>query len=81
LRKPDRDYQKLYDAIRAYKTFACVLESVWIIKTNDNPLDVVNNLSKHIDSNDYLFSSKISRDAAWTFNLPDNKQQWLNNNL
>jgi hypothetical protein len=80
LHKPARDYQTLYDAIMSYTDYKRVLESVWVIKTNLNALDVVNHLSGYVDSNDTVFTASLSRDVAW-LRIPDDVAGWLNSQL
>jgi hypothetical protein len=74
-----RDYDKLHDAIRAYGTWAHILESCWGIVTEDTAKDVRNNLTKHIDDDDGLFVVKSGNIAAWRNVLC--KNDWLNKNL
>lgn len=80
LRKPGRDYQKLYDAIRALGDSTHPLESVWIVKTNQSALDVVKHLRSYTDSNDALFAIKVSRNFGWV-GLTQNSGDWLERNL
>ncbi len=65
LRAPGRNYDKLYEAIKAYDTWAHITESTWFIKTSSTCVEVRDNLLTHMDSNDRLFVGKLSGAAAW----------------
>lgn len=65
LRAPGRNYDKLYEAIKAYGTWAHITESTWFIKTSSTCSEVRDNLLTHMDSNDRLFVGKLSGAAAW----------------
>ena len=79
LRKPGRNYQGLYDAIKSYGTWGKINDSTWIIKTSDSAVDIRDYLSIQIDYNDSLFIVKTAREAAWR-NVKA-KTEWLKNNL
>ena len=49
----DKDYSKLYEAIRNYGYFAHVLESVWIVNSSDSSTTIRDNLSSYMD--DFTF--------------------------
>ena len=74
-----KDYNALYDAIKAYGTWAHILESCWAIVTTDNATEVRDNLMKHMDGDDGLFVVKSGTEAAWT--KVNCKNQWLKDNL
>ena len=65
LRAPGRNYDKLYEAIKAYGKWAHITESTWFIKTSSTCAEVRDNLLMHMDSNDRLFVGKLSGPAAW----------------
>ncbi len=79
LKIPGRDYQRLYDAIKSYGTWAKINNSTWIVKTNDSAKDIRDYLVKHIDYNDSLFVINITREAAWR-NVRASAE-WLKKNL
>ena len=75
----DKDYSKLYEAIRNYGSFAHVLESVWIIKSSNSSKDIRDNLRSYIDNNDKLFVAKLSGESAW-LNLSKEVSDWIHQN-
>jgi hypothetical protein len=79
LRMPGRNYQSLYDAIKAFGTWGKITESTWAVISSLSALQVWEYLSKHIDSNDRLFVIKSGRDAAWRNAIADS--EWLKKHL
>ncbi|GIN39023.1 CRISPR-associated protein Cas2 [Heyndrickxia oleronia] len=77
---PNRDYNAVIDKIKSYGTWACPLESVWIIKTDDSAVTVRDNIASVMDSNDKLIVTKLSGEAAWR-NLSTGVSKWLKENL
>jgi hypothetical protein len=58
-------YRDLIDAIKAYRTWARVTESSWIVVTEDDASAIRDNLSQHMDDEDRLFVLKSGVAAAW----------------
>lgn len=75
----DKDYSKLYEAIRNYGSYAHVLESVWIIKSSSSSSNIRDNLISYIDSDDKLFVAKLTGESAWK-NLSKEVSNWIKNN-
>lgn len=75
----DKDYSKLYEAIRNYGYFAHVLESVWIVNSSDSSATIRDNLSSYMDSDDKLFVAKLSGESAWR-NLSTEISDWIKSN-
>ena len=59
LRKPNRNYSELYEAIKSFKAWWHQTESVWFIVTNKNAGDVRDFLMQFIDNNDKLFVIQV----------------------
>lgn len=77
LKKPGRDYNLLYDAIRSYGIWWHQTDSVWLIVSKDTAINIRSKLIKYIDSNDKLFVVALKREwAAVGFN--DKEYNWLN---
>ena len=74
-----KDYGKLYDAIKAYGTWAHIHESVWAVVTDDSAVTVRDTLLSHVDSDDRIFVVKSAGIAAWRGVLWS--AQWLQDNL
>jgi hypothetical protein len=60
------DYQELYDAIKAYGTWARVTESSWLIVTSKSSIDVRDHLLSFLHDQDRLFVLKSGVAAAWS---------------
>lgn len=80
LRKPGRNYDDLYDAIRAYNIWAKIAESVWFISTQDTCAAVRDKLSKTVDANDIIFVGELTGIAAWK-GLSTEVSEYLKSNL
>jgi len=79
LRKPGRNYDKLYEAIKAYGTWAHINESLWAVVTSQTAVQVRDNLLQQIDLNDRIFVIKSGTEAAWRNAIC--KTEWLKENL
>ncbi|MEO6728522.1 MAG: hypothetical protein ABIM99_01235 [Candidatus Dojkabacteria bacterium] len=78
LRK-DKDYKKLIAEIKNYGTYAKVLESFWVVVTNDTSEEIKENLSNHMDIDDGLIVVKSANVGSWKKVLCTG--QWLVDNL
>jgi hypothetical protein len=65
--KPESYYDDLNAQLQLRKGVR-ILESTWIIKTNETANELCNVLYRHINQDDRLFASQINR----------NRQGWLN---
>ena len=59
------DYKKLYAAIKAYGTWAHILESTWAVVSNGTASDVFDDLVQYVDSNDGLIVLKTAGVSKW----------------
>lgn len=60
-----RDYDDLYEAIKAYGTWAHILESTWAVVTRQSAGEILDDLRQHMDSDDGLFVVRSGGEAAW----------------
>ena len=72
-------YSRLYEAIRAYGTWAHITESCWAIKTESSTVDVRDALLRLMRPTDRLFVVQTSHIAAWNNTLC--KNDWLKENI
>ena len=79
LRAPGRNYDQLYDAIKAYGTWAHIVESTWAIVTDQKASEIRDHLQAFVDANDRIFVVKSGREGAWANVLC--KNEWLKENL
>lgn len=75
----ERDYEKLYEAIKSYDNWARITESTWAIITNKSAKEVRDNLVKSLDGDDKLIVIKSGEEAAWKNASCSN--EWLKKNL
>jgi hypothetical protein len=73
--KAYRNYDRFYDAIKSYGTWAKITESTWAIVTSQNTTQIRDLLMQHIDSDDRLFIIKSSGTSAWHNSIT--KIEWL----
>ncbi len=75
----DSVYQSLYDAIKAYGTWAHITDSCWAIKTECSAAEVRDALLNLLRPSDRLFVVQTAHVAAWhnTFCRND----WLKENI
>lgn len=79
LRKPGRNYDALYEAIKSYGTWAQITESTWFVKTGETCVQVRDRLLSVIDANDRLFVGELKGVAAWRNIICES--DYLKNNL
>lgn len=78
LRKPGRNYDDLYKAIKSAPSWCHAMDSYWFIKTNESPRIWADRLKEAIDSNDNLFVVDITGQAYWGW-MPQSVWDWLSN--
>lgn len=61
---PGRNYQPLFDYIKANYTWCKGLESVWLLDTKVSPAALRDELKKLVDGNDKIFVVRLSREWA-----------------
>lgn len=80
LSKPGRDYERLFEAIKALGSWWHCLESVWVVKTDLTCAQVRDHLVKHIDANDKLAVLELG--SGWASQgLDKNCNDCLRNNM
>jgi len=75
----DRDYDNLYIALKAYPDWGHVLESVWVIKSDDSATLIRDHLKSKMDNDDGLLVVKSTNVAAWSNVVCEN--DWLKENI
>ena len=74
-----RNYDALYAAIKAYRTWAHIHESLWAVVSKETATEVADSLVEHIDEDDRLFVLKSGNDAAWLNAIC--RDSWLKKHL
>ena len=73
-----KDYDKLFEAIKSMANgYTRPLKSVWIIGHDGSASDIVNELTKYMDSDDKLFVTLVTKDTSWTKTLAESSRNWL----
>ncbi|GAA5556964.1 hypothetical protein Asch01_01680 [Acinetobacter schindleri] len=79
LRK-QRNYEELYNKIKAYGTWCRPLKSCWIIASDKTAAQIRDDLKQVMDNDDGLLVTRLNPEAAWS-NLDDDKDNsttdWL----
>ena len=73
------DYEELYEAIKAYKTWAHITESTWAVVTDYNHKEIRDDLGKYLPKGSRLFVIKSGKAGAWRNVMCRN--EWLKERL
>ena len=73
-----RNYDDLYTALKNYPNWGHVLESVWVIKSDDSATTIRAYLKAKMDNDDGLFVVESANVAAWSHVIC--KNDWLREN-
>lgn len=76
LKTPGRNYNSLFEAVKAYGLWWHQTGSVWIIVSSDSATNIRNNLIKHIDQNDQLFVAALKGEWAGV-GFSDVEYNWI----
>jgi hypothetical protein len=76
---PERDYEELIDAIKSYGYYAHILESNWIVRSNDSASDIRDDLKPHIDLNDKLLVVECG--SGWATTFSNDNTEWMHDNF
>lgn len=77
---PNRDYDKIIEAIKSYGTWAHINESLWIVRSNKTSAEIRDHLKQNVDTNDKILVVQLTGVGAW-LNLSSDMSDWLKNNL
>lgn len=75
LKKPGKDYKGLYEELKKSPKWWHYLESTWLIHTNETADQLFDRLRSHIDENDYVLVTEVTRNrSGW---LPRKAWDWF----
>lgn len=77
--RPGRDYNSLYNALKAFPSWGKLTESTWAVVCDKSATEIRNYLRLYMDMSDRLIVIKSGQVAAWTQVMASN--QWLKENL
>jgi hypothetical protein len=75
----DGDYEALFDAIREYRSWAHITESLWAVVTEQSAVEIRDALGLYLPEGSRLFVVKSGVEAAWRRVIC--KTEWLKKNL
>jgi hypothetical protein len=81
LDSPGQNYDDLIAAIKEAGAWWHYLDSTWLVKTQLTAIELRDNLTEHIDTNDELLVIEVTGDAAAWIGFDDEGNQWLKDNL
>jgi len=82
LKKPGRNYDALYKAIKALGSWAKPAESVWVVTgANLTAASVRDNLRAHVDANDVIVVLDVSVTDWGAINMPTEVTDWFRKSL
>ena len=76
LTNPGKNYEALVKKIKSYSTWARLGGSAYLIKTDETPVQVRDDLTQALDTNDKLFVVVASRPSAW-IGMPEDVAKWI----
>jgi hypothetical protein len=79
LKKPGRNYDALYTALKSFGTWWHFLESTWLVVSYESAVHVWNRLAATIDPSDFVLVIEVRRNyQGW---LPKEAWDWINVNV
>lgn len=73
------DYNALFEAIKAYGTWAHITKSFWAVETESSAVDVRENIAQYLPSGSRLIVIQSGTESAWMNAICSNA--WLRKNL
>lgn len=80
LRKPGRNYDDLYTAIKGCGAWCHCLESIWLVRTTYSASQIRDLIWSTMDANDSIVVFQATAPGAW-HGLSDQISDWLKSNL
>lgn len=77
--KSGKNYNDLYEYLKAFSKWAHITESVWFVSSTKSCVEIRDEIMKIIDSDDRLFVGELNSVAAW--NNVMCKNEYLKENL
>jgi hypothetical protein len=73
------EYEKLFEYIKEYGTWAHITESLWAVKTHKTAVNIRDEIKEIVNDGSSIFIIKSGVEAAWSNVLCRNA--WLKDNL
>lgn len=80
LNRSGQNYPILIEKIKAFERYQHCMDSIWLIKTTDSAIQIMNYLKPCIDINDELLIVELNGEASW-IGIGKRCIEWINENL
>lgn len=80
LRKPRRDYESLFEAIKSESNWWHHLGSTWVVISTKSAMQLTDKLKATMDDDDKILVAESGGVGAW-FGFTDKGSQWLKDHL
>jgi hypothetical protein len=81
LNRPGQEYAELIEKLKSYPKWWHYLDSTWLIKANLTHIQLRDQLTPYLDTNDELLVIDVSGDAAAWRGFSHDASQWIKDNL
>lgn len=82
LKGPRRDYDALYDLLKAAPAWFRVTESYWLLETDETVTSLRDRIKAVVDDDDVVSVITVATPTSWaTVNAGQRKNDWLKNHL
>lgn len=80
LNTPGKKYEELYDKLRSFNGYNHIMDSTWLVCSDQSASDVFDIIKSVIDKNDNVFISKVNPNeySGW---LSQKKWDWIKRNI
>ena len=77
LKRPGQKYDELIEYLESHGTWWHDLDSTWLVKTPLTALQMLNEVKRHVDSNDKVLVLNVTGDVWATIGMSDEGNDWL----
>lgn len=79
LKKPGRNYDELYEAIKSCGAWWHYLGSTWLVDSTLTADGIWDSLAPHVDDNDFVLVIGVA--PGWQGQLPRKAWNWINDRM
>ena len=81
LNRPGQHYSRLIAELKAVPLWWHYLDSTWLVRTEETPVELRDRLSAHIDAGDELLVIDVTNRASAWRGFEERGAQWIKDNL
>lgn len=81
LSRPGQDYEGLIKALQSTGSWARPAKSAWLVDTTETSIQLLERLSKHVDTNDRLLVMSVTTSSWACLGLPKEITDWLKDRI